>query len=239
MKCVVLQPSYIPWRGYFHQIYKADVFIFYDDVQYEKHGWRNRNRIKTPNGARWLSIPVLNKGAVAKKIPINEIAINGKQSFWREKHLKTLQQSYQKAPFYARYESVLSEFYARNDRLLADFTIDLTVALAKELGIEKTIFRRSSEFTVQGKKTERLLCLLKNVGATHYITGAAARNYLDEGKFAEAGINLEYMTYDYPEYAQLYPPFDAQISILDLLFMKGNEAGDFIWNFDNKTNRHY
>ena len=237
MKCVVLQPSYIPWRGYFHQIHKADVFIFYDDVQYEKHGWRNRNRIKTPGGVQWLSIPVLSKGAVTKKIPINEIEIDEKQTSWREKHRKTLRQSYRKAPFYARYEKLLSEFYARDDRLLADFTIDLTVALAKELGVEKTIFRRSSEFTVRGKKTERLLSLLHSVGATHYITGASAKDYLEEEKFAEAGITLEYMTYDYPEYAQLYPPFDAQISILDLLFMQGSEAGNFIWNFDNKINR--
>jgi len=229
MKCVILQPSYIPWRGYFHQIHKADVFIFYDDVQYDRRGWRNRNRIKTPTGAQWLSIPVLSKGSMTDEVSINKIMIDPTRTWWREKHWKTLQQCYRKAPFFACYEKFLSEFYARNDQLLADFTIDLTVALAKELGIQKTVFRRSSEFAARGKKTERLLSLLKSVGATHYITGAAAKNYLEEEKFAEVGIRLEYMIYNYAEYKQLYPPFEAQISILDLLFMTGHEAGQYIW----------
>lgn len=230
MKCVILQPFYIPWRGYFHQIRQADVFIFYDDVQFEKRGWESRNRIKTANGGRWLSIPVLNKGAIARNIPINEIEIDQNQKVWREKHWKTLRQSYGKAPFFSKYETLLLNFYERNDKFLADLTIDLTIALARELGIEKTQFRRASEFAATGKKTDRLLALLNAVGATDYLTGAAAKNYIETKKFAEAKINLEYMTYDYPEYEQFYPPFDGQVSILDLLFMKGNEAGKYIWN---------
>lgn len=228
MKCVILQPSYIPWRGYFHQIQKADTFIFYDDVQYETRGWRNRNLVKTPNGLRWLSIPVLNKGSIANATPINEILIDRTQNNWREKHWKTLRQSYKKAPFFNRYEKLLTEFYCRDYNFLADFTIDFTIALARELGIEKTVFHRSSNFPAQGEKTDRLLSLLKIVGATHYITGAAAKNYLEEEKFAHAGIALEYMVYDYPEYEQLYPPFDARVSILDLLFMTGKEAPKYI-----------
>lgn len=231
MKCVILQPSYIPWRGYFHQIQKADLFIFYDDVQYDRRGWRNRNRIKTPAGAQWLSIPVLSKNSRTDATPINEIEID-KNRNWREKHFKSLQQSYRKAPFFADYEMFLAEFYERNDAFLADFTIDLTVALSKELGIEKTVFRRSSDFRAEGKKTDRLLSLLQTVGATHYITGAAAGNYLEEEKLAASGIALEYMIYDYPEYAQLYPPFDAQVSILDLLFMIGREAGQYVWGIE-------
>lgn len=230
MKCVILQPFYIPWRGYFHQINCADTFIFYDDAQYEKHGWCNRNRIKTANGTQWLSIPVVNKGSIVKSIPINEIKIDETQNNWREKHWKTLGQSYRKAPFFSKYESLLLNFYARNDKFLADLTIDLTIALARELGIEKTKFRRASEFAAGGRKTDRLLVLLNAVGATDYITGAAAKNYIETEKFAEAKINLEYMTYDYPEYEQFYPPFDGQVSVLDLLFMTGGEAGKYIWN---------
>lgn len=232
MKCVILQPFYIPWRGYFHQIEKADVFIFFDDVQYEKRGWCNRNRIKTANGARWLSIPVLNKNSIIENIPINEIKIDADQNVWHEKHWKTLRQSYQKAPFFSQYESLLMDFYARDYELLADLTIDLTIALARELGIEKTEFRRASEFAADGVKTDRLLFLLNKIGATHYITGAAAKNYIENEKFAEAGIEIEYMTYAYPEYEQFYPPFDGRVSILDLLFMKGNAAGKYIWNHD-------
>lgn len=230
MKCVILQPFYIAWRGYFDQIRQADVFIFYDDVQFEKRGWCNRNRIKTAHGAKWLSIPVLNKGAIVKNIPINEIEIDRTQIDWREKHLKTLRQTYRQAPFFAEYEPLLEKFYARSDKFMADLTIDLTIALARELKIEKTKFRRASEFGANGKKTDRLLFLLDKVGATHYITGAAAKNYIEPEKFAEAGIRLEYMSYDYPEYEQLYPPFDGQVSILDLLFMTGGEAGKYIWN---------
>lgn len=230
MKCVILQPFYIPWRGYFHQIQKADVFVFFDDVQYEKRGWCNRNRVKTANGLTWLSIPVLNKGSIVQNTPINEIEIDKSQNIWREKHWKTLRQSYQKAPFFPNYESLLQKFYERSDKLLADSTIDLTIALARELGIEKTEFRRASEFAVTGFKTDRLLFLLEKVGATHYITGAAAKNYIEEEKFKKAGIKLEYMIYDYPEYEQLHPPFDGLVSILDLLFMKGKAAGRYIWD---------
>jgi hypothetical protein len=230
MKCVILQPSYIPWRGYFHQIYKADIFVFYDDVQYEKRGWLNRNRIKTPNGLPWLSIPVLNKGTIINHVPINEILVDPTKKNWREKHLKTIRQAYQKAPFFARYENLLSDFYSGNANHLADLTIDLTIRLAHELGISKTKFRRSSEIPACGRKTERLISIMQNIGATHYITGGAAKNYLEEEKFAECGISLEYMVYDYPEYEQLYPPFDGQVSVLDLLFMTGAEAGcKYIW----------
>jgi len=229
MKCVILQPSYIPWRGYFHQIQKADTFIFYDDVQYETRGWRNRNRVKTPNGAKWLSIPVLNKGSMVNETPINEILIDPTQNNWQEKHWKTVRQSYQKAPFFFQYEKLLAEFYCKKYDYLADFTIDFTIALARELGIEKTTFHRSSDFPARGRKTDRLLSLLKSVSATHYITGAAAKNYLEEEKLRAAGITLEYMIYDYPEYEQLYPPFDAQVSVLDLLFMTGKAAPKYIW----------
>lgn len=232
MKCVILQPFYIPWRGYFHQIQKADVFVFFDDVQYEKRGWCNRNRIKTANGLTWLSIPVLNKGSIVQNTPINEIEIDKSRSVWREKHWKTLQQSYRKTPYFSKYEQLLTDFYERDNKFLAELTIDLTIALARELGIEKTRFRRASEFAASGVKTDRLLFLLNKVGATHYITGAAAKDYIEEEKFAEAGIELEYMTYDYPEYEQLYPPFDGRVSILDLLFMKGGDAGKYIWNAD-------
>lgn len=229
MKCVILQPFYIPWRGYFHQIYKADAFVFFDDVQYEKRGWINRNRIKTAHGTKWLSIPVANKNSIIENTPICEIEIDRTQKDWREKHLKTIRQSYGKAPFFSKYETLLTEFYRRDQRFLADSTINLTIHLARELGIEKTKFYRASDFQATGRKTDRLLCLLEKLGATHYITGAAARSYIEPEKFTEAGIALEYMIYDYAEYEQFYPPFDASVSILDLLFMKGAAAGKYIW----------
>ena len=228
MKCVILQPSYIPWRGVFHQIYKADLFLFLDDVQYDTRGWRNRNRVKTSHGSIWLTIPVHKKGAQTEKIPINAVRIAW-DTAWNAQHWKTLQIHYGRAPFFEQYASQLAEFYQRKDTFLADFTIDLTVLLARMLGLENTRFARSSAISAQGSKTERLISLLQAVGADHYITGPAAQDYIDEQLFARAGIHLEYMVYEYPEYPQLYPPFDPQLSILDLLFMTGPEAPRYIY----------
>lgn len=228
MNCVVLQPSYIPWRGFFHQIQKADVFVWYDDVQYDKHGWRNRNRIKTPSGAQWLTIPVIAKGVVENHVPINQIRVNPNED-WGRKHWQTLKQHYGKAPYFARYAPMLEDFYCSPVELLADFTIATAEWIARELGISHTRFVRSSSLLAEGTKTDRLVSLFRQVGATHYISGPSAREYMQEEKLAAAGVTLEWMTYDYPEYEQLYPPYDPQISILDLLFMKGPDAPKFIW----------
>lgn len=227
MNAVILQPSYIPWRGYFDQIYKADLFIFYDDVQYDKHGWRNRNQIKTAQGKQWLTIPVHSAG-VTQGRPIREIEIDWARP-WAKNHWKALTFAYAKAPHFRRCAEFLEPFYQRQDRLLADFTIDLTVALARLLGIHHTRFMRSSEIEgVTGEKTARLIQILTRVGATHYISGPSARDYIEQPQFDAAGISLEYMTYDYPEYPQFYPPFDPFVSVLDLLFMTGEQALDYI-----------
>jgi hypothetical protein len=226
---VILQPSYIPWRGYFDQIYQADLFIFYDYVQYDKRGWRNRNQIKTPKGKQWLTIPVNSRGAQTENIPINQIRMVWDHP-WSQNHLKALQHSYSKAPHFNQYVSLLEKFYQRRDELLADFTIDFTIALAHEIGNTHTRFMRSSEIAgIDGQKTDRLIQILQAVGATHYISGPSARDYIEREKFDSAGISLEYMEYNYPEYPQLYPPFDPYVSILDLLFMTGSEAPNYIF----------
>jgi hypothetical protein len=228
VKCVILQPSYIPWRGYFHQIQKADTFVFYDDVQYDDRGWRNRNRVKTEQGTRWLTIPVHSQGVQVTHTPIRDVRISWDRP-WARKHRETIRHSYGRAPHFERYAPLLDDFYGRRGDNLADFTIELTVALAWELGLTRPRFLRSSALAAPGTKTDRLLALLAAVGADHYISGPSARAYIDEEKVAAAGVTLEYMTYDYPEYEQLYPPYDPFVSILDLLFMKGAEAGEWVW----------
>jgi len=227
MNCVILQPSYIPWRGYFHQVWKADCFIFYDDVQYDARGWRNRNRIKTPHGPKWLTIPVHHKGCQTEHRLIRDIRISS-DTPWASKHWRTLEQCYSKAPFFDHYARLFQELYCTPWELLCDFTIEMTIAMARELGMWRTQFLRASELEAQGTKTDRLVELLTDVNATNYITGPSAREYLDEGKLLGAGIKVEYMSYNYPEYQQLYPPYDARVSILDLLFMKGPDALDYI-----------
>ncbi|MCJ7625269.1 MAG: WbqC family protein [Anaerolineaceae bacterium] len=227
MKCVILQPSYIPWRGYFHQIAKADIFVFYDDVQYDKRGWRNRNQIKTSQGIQWLTIPVHSKGVQLKNRPIHSIEIAHEHS-WQSDHWKAIKYAYQKAPFFDQYSSILESHFQKKSEYLADFTIELTVSLAKELGINYTEFIRSSTLNIRGQKTDRLINILKELNADHYITGPSAKSYIEEEKFKQHGIFLEIMNYEYREYPQLFPPFVGNVSIIDLLFMTGKDALKYI-----------
>ncbi|MCJ7520217.1 MAG: WbqC family protein [Anaerolineaceae bacterium] len=228
MKCVILQPSYIPWRGYFHQIWKADLFIFYDDAQYDKNGWRNRNRIKTSQGLQWLTIPVHTKGSVLESTPINGIKISWEKP-WNLHHWRGIQFAYRKAPFFSKYNEYFSDVFNRKPEFLSAFTIQTTIELARLLGIDHTKFLRSSEIdSVEGERTDRLISILKKVGADHYISGPSARDYIEQDKFDAAGITLEYMTYNYPDYDQLYPPFEMQVSVIDLLFMKGENSLNYI-----------
>lgn len=226
MTCVILQPSYIPWRGYFHQIQKADFFVFYDDVQYDRRGWRNRNQIKTPWGPQWLTVPVKNKGNYHSAI--QEIEIDWERP-WTRKHELTIHQAYQRAPYYNQWAHFLKDIYCQTPTHLAPFTMDLTVELARRLGISHTSFLRSSELSVPGYRTERLVALVRHLGCDKYVTGPSAKAYLEEYRFAEAGITLEYMAYEYQEYPQLYPPFVPNVSVLDLLLMTGPEASKYIW----------
>jgi len=224
---VILQPSYIPWRGYFDQIRRADLFIFYDDVQYDKHGWRNRNQIKTHQGKQWLTIPV-HSGGVTLGTPIRDVRIDWSKP-WTKNHLKSLTFAYSKAPYFKEYVPLLKSFYERRDEFLADFTIETSIILARELGFASTRFMRSSEMVdIQGQKTDRVIDILKRVGATHYICGPSASSYMEPHKFDLAGITFEYMEYRYPEYSQLYPPYEPYTSILDLMFMMGKASCSYI-----------
>ncbi|GAC1658644.1 MAG: WbqC family protein [Candidatus Elarobacter sp.] len=219
---VVLQPSYIPWRGYFDLVDRADVFVFYDDVQYDKHGWRNRNRVKTASGAAWITVPVHASGAVESGTPICEIAVDHRRD-WVRAHLETLRHAYRRQPFYARYAPLIASILERRHERLADLTIELTIAIARELG-SAARFVRSSELALQGRKNDRLLDVLQRIGATRYISGPSARSYIDSDLFAQAGIELEFAEYDYPGYAQAHPPYEPAVSIVDTLFALGPET---------------
>lgn len=228
MNCVILQPSYIPWRGYFHQIRKADIFVFYDDVQYDHHGWRNRNRIKTQDGVKWLTIPLCATGERWKTSLICDMQIS-QEGNWNRKHFESLRHSYSRAPYYSDWLPMLERWYANPPANLADFTIETTIELAQELGLDGTQFVRSSTLGCQGSRTDRLLAILRKVQATHYVSGPSAKDYLDVALLNSAGITVEWMVYDYPEYPQLFPPYAPQVSSLDLLLNAGPRAGEFIW----------
>lgn len=228
MRCVIVQPSYIAWRGYFDLVRRADVFVFYDDVQYDKGGWRNRNRVKAPAGSLWLTIPVHKRGAYSHRTPICDIQAVP-ETRWNRKHLMALRTLYGRAPHFRQYLPWLERTYAAPPKCLADFTIATTVELAGMLGIRGTRFLRSSSLGIGGRKSDRLIRILQKLGATEYLSGPSARSYMEPEKFAEAGIAVEYIDYDYPGYPQLYGEFDPHVSVLDLLFMTGADAPRYIW----------
>jgi hypothetical protein len=226
-KVGIIQSSYIPWKGYFDIINDVDVFVFYDDVQYTKNDWRNRNKLKTDQGTSWITIPV------GKRIDrlIYEVEIH--DNSWQKKHWNTIKGSYSRTPYFKQYQEFFEYVYLETEwTKLSTLNHFLLEKISKDyLGIQ-TEFRDSRKYDAQGEKLERLVDLLIKVEATSYISGPSARRYIDENRFRDAGIELIYKDYTgYPEYTQLFPPFEHAVSILDLLFNCGPAAPDYIWGW--------
>lgn len=223
MTVAIVQSNFLPWRGYFDLIRRSDVFIIYDDVQYTKGDWRNRNRIKTPRGSEWITVPV-RRGPLGRRI--DETAVNYSTA-WTRKMLRRIQDAYREAPYLEPYFSELSDLLSREATSISELNVRLLGWACAHLGID-TPMRMSSTYRAQGAKTERLIDILEQVGADTYLSGPSARAYLTPESFERAGIRLEYMTYDYPPYEQLHPPFDPAVSIIDLLFMKGEASRSYL-----------
>ncbi|MFC4303413.1 WbqC family protein [Cohnella boryungensis] len=226
-KVAVIQSNYIPWKGYFDIIHDVDLFIFYDDVQYTKNDWRNRNRVKSNQGTQWITVPI---GSHNSQL-INEVEISNK--LWAKKHFNTLKMNYSKTPYFHRYLAFLEHVYLEREWCyLSELNQYLIKIISKEfLGIE-TLFADSREYSASGVSLDRLIDLLKQVQADTYISGPAANSYIKSESFFEAGIELVYKDYSgYPEYPQLNPPFDHYVSIMDLLFHTGPDAAYFIWGW--------
>lgn len=226
-KVAVLQSNYIPWKGYFDIINDVDTFIFHDDLQFTKNDWRNRNKIKTETGVKWLTIPV---GCNEKRL-ICEVVMP--ENTWGQKHWNTIEQFYGRAPYFNKYRDFFREVYlGRQWATLSELNHFLIKYISKEfLGI-KTVFKNSRDYHITGTKLERLLELLKKAEARIYVSGPSAQDYIEEQKFKEANIQLIYKDYSgYPEYPQFYPPFEHSVSIIDLLFQTGPEAPYYIWGW--------
>ena len=222
---VITQSNYIPWKGYFDTINMVDEFVVYDDMQYTKRDWRNRNQIKTPQGLLWLTIPVEVKGKFFQKI--NETFVSDKQ--WGEKHWKTLVTNYTKAPYFKQYKDVFEQLY--KDETLDNITtinVSFIKAINTILGITTKI-TDSREFTLAEGKTERLVDICEKCHATTYYTGPAAKDYMDETLFENKNIHIKYVDYsNYPVYPQLYGEFSHYVSVLDLIFNTGDEAKHYM-----------
>jgi hypothetical protein len=217
----IVQSCYIPWKGYFDLIASVDEFILYDDRQFTRRDWRNRNRIKTPQGTQWLTIPVETKGRYLQRI--DETLIG--DPTWAQQHWKTFVHNYAGAPYFSDYREELEAlFETATDKRLSVVNRSFLEAVNRILGIT-TSLSWSTDYEAEGAKTERLVSLCRGAGATKYVSGPRARSYLDESAFAEAGLEVSYFDYSgYPEYDQLYPPFDHAVTILDLILNTGPEA---------------
>lgn len=220
-KVAILQSNYIPWKGYFDLIASVDEFILYDDMQYTKRDWRNRNKIKTSNGVKWLSIPVEVKGKYFQSIQETKIS----DEIWIKKHWNSICQNYSKTRYFNHYKPLFEELYfGSSDDSLSVINHRFIIAINDILGI-KTKITWSNEFVLADGQSERLLKLCKDCGADEYVSGPAAKEYLDESLFEENNIKITWMNYSgYPEYEQRFPPFEHAVTILDLIFNEGPNA---------------
>ncbi len=232
----MIQSSYIPWKGYFDQINMADVFVFYDDVQYTKKDWRSRNLIKTAQGLQWLTIPC---GDDLRR-RICEVRI--KSSDWKRAHWKAIQHAYRRARHFDGYAGYFEPLYLEHEwEYLSDLNQTFTKMIAREILGIGTDFRDSREFDLSpGKKREdRWLELLHKLGASRVIVGPKARSYLDEParqKVRDQGVEIVWMDYSgYPKYRQLYPPFEHHVSIVDLIMNEGPNAPDYMLSFGRRA----
>lgn len=223
MRVAILQPSYIPWRGYFDIIRSVDLFVFFDNVQFTRRDWRTRNRIKTPHGTEWLSVPVCHaeRGATIAETRISDA------DDWRHRHLKSWHMNYARSAHYGDTVEILGNLDGRDGESIADLNLRLTTAICAYLGIRTPIVR-ATEISAAGRKTARLISILRDVGATAYLSGPSADAYIEEDAFLEAGISLEYKGYDYAEYPQIWGPFDGAVTILDLIANCGSDAANRI-----------
>lgn len=219
MKIGVIQSSYIPWRGYFDFIASVDVFVFYDDVQYTKSDWRNRNRIKTPKVTEWLTVPVRYKEGSQL---ICETSIDHSTS-WQEKHLRKMQENYREAPYAQAVLDILASVPADQFETISNLNIVLTKRICEYFCITTPLIT-SSDLSLVGKKTDRLIDLLKKLNATTYLSGPSAEAYLDKDAFRRNGIRLEYKSYNYDPYPQLWGKFEGAVTVLDLIANCGPAA---------------
>lgn len=223
MKIALLQSNYIPWKGVFDLIHAVDLFVFYEDADFTRCDWRTRNRIKTANGPQLLSVPVKH---APLGTPIRAIEIAG--DHWRRKHRHAIELAYAKAPYFQQYRFLLDEIYEPAWRNLSAFNIATTRIIAGTLGC-RTPFADSGDFPGGGVKDDRIIDLCRQAGADAYLSGPAAKSYIDPAKFEHAGIKLEYMRYEYPAYPQLHGDFDPFVTVLDTIFHCGERAPEYIF----------
>jgi WbqC-like protein family len=206
------QPAYLPWLGYFHKIAQVDVFVYLDSVQFEKNSFINRNQIKTPQGASWLTIPVKTKGHMSGSL--RTTSIDDSQP-WRSKHLKSIEMNYRKAPRFDQCFPKIQALLTTAETNLAEYCLHQLLFWLAELGICNTRVVRSSDLPIASSKSDLVLDLCRHFGARRYLSGALGRDYLVEENFSKAAIAIEYQRFKSPVYPQLWGEFIPNLGVLD------------------------
>lgn len=224
MRVAILQPSYLPWLGYIEQMAFVDTFVYLDDVQYTKGDWRNRNRIKTRQGAAWLTVPV-------RKSPTATLILDTRidqTTDWQRSHLNLLREHYGRAPFFDDWYPRLEKHLNGGHGYLAELAIALVNDIAQYLGLTMQTVRSSDFGITATDKNRRLIALCKNVGADVLYDGKAAEHFIDRQQFRREGIDVIFQNYRHPEYRQSYPPFVPYLSVVDLLFHHGPASREIL-----------
>ena len=223
MRVAAIQSSFIPWRGYFDFIASVDAFVFLDDVQYTVRDWRNRNQIKTPKGVEWVTVPVVHGG---RDLLVSEAKIDYSQG-WIKKLLGAWSANYGRSECFNPTLALLAELEALRYEKLSSLNTELTRRICACLSITTPLLH-SSDLSLVGAKTDRLIDLLKKLHATTYLSGPSADAYLDKDAFRKNGIRLEYKSYDYDPYTKLWGPFEGAVTVLDLIANCGSDAKSHI-----------
>lgn len=221
----IMQPTYLPWVGYFDMIDQCDLFVLLDCVQFDRRSWQQRNRVKTANGEVWLTVPVLSKGRRDQKIADVEIDRAGE---FPSKHVRTLQHGYGKAAGAPTYLDGVKAALEAPAMHLAELNIRAIEWLCTAFGITTPLIR-SSTLPAEGHRVDRLLSICKAVDATTYVSPRGSRPYIDvDNRFADHGVTLRYHAYDHPRYRQLHGEFLSHMSAVDLLLNEGEGAGEIL-----------
>ena len=224
-KIAIMQPTYLPWLGYFGLMAHVDEFVFLDDVQFARRSWQQRNRIKGPAGPMMLTIPVLKKGRRSQLI--KDVEIDWPSGFDR-KHLRAIELIYSNAPYWQTYVQSIRELFSKPNHCLAEYTIAIICQLNVLLGI-RTPLLRSSDLPVVGMKEDRLVDICKVRAASVYVSAPGSQSYLEgTDAFASAGIDLVYAQYNHPAYAQMHGEFVSHMSVIDVLLNCGPKSGDMV-----------
>ena len=230
-KIAILQSNYLPWKGVFDMINRVDIFVFLEDVQYTEHDWRNRNKIKTQHGSKWITVPIINSGRGGQMIYQAE---TNKKINWQRKHYNSFQINYAKAPFFKHYKWIIDDLYIKHEwDKISDFNIYAIKLISKELGID-TKFVNSLDIQTKFLKDDKVIEICNKLEGDYYLSGPSAKDYIIPEKFNKNNITLEYINYEYPEYKQLFEPFDHYVTVLDLLFNVGTDAPYYIWGWKEK-----